>query len=179
MRQQCVLVREEGLRADLIGARYITEHQVEPRGAGGHVRQGRVQPDQLAVHLFGVALGVGRGERDEVIQHVGENQTGERGIVRARAEDVLDRPVGPVAGLTELVHVVPVAVLRQVRRAGAVEAAVQQPPRVELVEQRRKFSRVRRHGYAGVIDGQLGQLPGDIRGVQQHDVVGARPVECP
>ena len=90
-------------------------------------------------------------------------------------EYVLDGSEDLVAGLAELVHEVPVAVFGQRRGAGAVVAAFEHFPDVELLEQGsdlrgREVSR-------SVVAGDTFEDPGHLGGVEQHHVVGASVVE--
>ncbi len=74
--EQRVLVREEHFGPGVVGARQISQHQVEPGGALGHVGQHAIQPGQLPVHLRGVARAHRPGERAQVGKDVGEHQAG-------------------------------------------------------------------------------------------------------
>ena len=176
MGEQRVLVREEHFGPGVVGARQIAQHQVEPGGPLRHVGQHAVQPGQLPVHLRGVAgpHGLRRAPRRSA-RMSGNTRRDSCASSRLAAEHLLDRPEGPVPGLGELVDVVPVAVLGEVRGAGAVVGAVQHLPFGEGVEQ-----------HLHVADGapppacsaaRLAEYRPGVGRVHQHLVVGPGPVE--
>jgi hypothetical protein len=78
-----------------------------------------------AVDLLRVTRLIGSGQRRDVGQQVGEDQPGKVAVVKAGRQDTLDRPMRAIAGLRELVHRVPVAVLGERRRPGAVLGPIQ------------------------------------------------------
>lgn len=175
VREQCILVRQERFGRDLGGAHQVAQHQIEVGGAGRHLRQRRIESAELAVDAVAVGLTVRLGQLVHVGQQLGEHQPGQRGVVQARTEHVLDRAVGLVAGLTELVDEVPVAVFGEGRGAGAVVAAFEQTPGVELIEQGCDVQ----CGQRVVTPGATSDEIGDVARVQQHHVVRASGVERP
>jgi hypothetical protein len=74
--KQGVLVREEHLRARVIGPGQVAEHQVEPGGALRHVREDPVEAGQLPVHLGCVAAPGRLREGSEVGQDVRKDEPG-------------------------------------------------------------------------------------------------------
>lgn len=69
-----VLVGEEHLGPGVIGARQVAQHEVETGGALRHLVQHGVETAELAVHLLGVARGVGLGQRVQVAEDVGKTR---------------------------------------------------------------------------------------------------------
>jgi hypothetical protein len=84
--------------------------------------------------------------------------------------------VGTVAGLGELVDGVTVAVLGEGGGAGAVLAAVEHAPIDQGVEEPRQLQG-RRVGAVRVGGRQVGERGRDLRGVQDHVVIGTGGVE--
>ncbi len=172
--QQRVLVREEHLGPGVVGPRQVAEHEVEPGGALRHVSEHPVQPGQLPVHLGGVAGARSLGQRDQVSEDVREDQPGQLRVLKAGGQHVLDRAVGPVPGLGELVDVVPVAVLGQVRGASAVVGAVEHLPFGQRVKHRLDVT-----GGPGfrMLTRERVQRGPRVGHVHQHLVIGPCPVE--
>ena len=97
------------------------------------------------------------------------------GVVEAGAEHVLDRAVGAVAGLGELVDVVPVAVLGEGGGAGAVVATRSSTPHSASASS--SGCTVADGARLGMLGGEGAERGPGVGGVHQHLVVGPGPVE--
>lgn len=180
MREQGVLVGEEGLRGDLGGAYQIAQRQIELRRVPGHIGQRDIEPAQRAIDPLGVGAAIGLGQRLEIGQQFRQYQPRQCHIVQAGFQDARDGAVGLESGLGELVDEVPVAVLGQGRRARTVVAAFEHTPAVQLIEQRADLGGGEPGQFRGGVGGRrIGGVDpgGDVVGVQQHHIRRAGPIE--
>jgi len=170
-----MLVAQEHLRRGLSGPRDVSQRQVEPGRPAGHVLHHPVQAAQPSHDLVAVTGPVRLGQPVQVAQDVREHQSGQVRVLHPGGEHALDRRVGAVAQLAELVDRLPVPIAGQAARPRGVLQPVQQPVVGEVVEPVPQAGQVA--GNAVVVGREFGELLSHVVGVGLRHVGSPEPVQ--